>query len=274
MMKTKLRNKISLCLAMLLVVISCNFNVYAAGEQITGQEKESNNTWDTANVITLGTPIEGTVSSSNDIDYFSYTPDETKKITYIFIDNNNTTYNLYILDKTDNNKIVDYATTSGVYQKEFKFQYNHEYIMKVSSNSGSNLPYQLAVYGERIKESVFIDDQEVEFNGELECANILNNPTAVVMGKFTNSDDHDYFRFTPDKSGTTKLAFHPFTSGNYFIFLYDAIGQNYIYQGNISCDGQSSHIIEYNAMNNGLYYVAIVSTDNSTHDRSYYIRNY
>ncbi|GMQ60858.1 hypothetical protein [Vallitalea maricola] len=58
MMKTKLKNKISLCLAMLLVVISCNFNVYAAGEQITDQEKESNNTWDTANVITLGTTLK------------------------------------------------------------------------------------------------------------------------------------------------------------------------------------------------------------------------
>lgn len=272
MIKQKRFKKVSFCLAMLLVLMSFNINVLA-GVQITDYEVESNNTHADANKITLATPFRGRVSDSNDVDFFSYEPDENKIIDFIFIDNAGVTFDIYILDKTANN-LIEAKSVSGLYQTVYYFKDNHEYIIKVSSNQGNNALYEISITGDRHKTiSTLEDSKEIEYNGEAFYANKLPNADWLVSGSIFNVDDDDYFKFTPNKSGNMDFIFYPGTSANFYIFVYDNTAGLTITSANISNPG-SSEVIPFFAYSGHEYQVYITASGSSSsiNDEGYHFK--
>ncbi|QUI23064.1 hypothetical protein HZI73_12540 [Vallitalea pronyensis] len=269
MINKKCIKRISLCITMMFLMVCFNNSIYA-GVPIYNQEIEPNNTRDDANIIQLGQPFSGQISDSNDVDYFSYTPDERKKLTFLFIDQDGTTFNYYIIDRTDDNKLIHYGDISGTITKEFSFEADHECIIMIKSSNGNNSRYEASLSGETSYESVTIDSKESEFNNTIECVNKLSTEDALISAKISDSNDEDYFMFTAKNSGSKNFVFYPGSDANFYFFVYDMITHQYVYEGYLDTLGQSK-VIPFNAQQYHHYRV-YVTVNGSADNESYHFK--
>lgn len=254
--------RIIVSLVCLLVFATLSGYVLAA-EKIYDREKENNNSPDTANIIELGQPFRGVISDRNDSDCFSYKAEESKDITFLFIDNNNNPFTIFLIDKTDNNKIIKQINARGKVVYEFKeiFFANHEYVYRVSS-SVSNANYEMSISGTRIEDSLTLKgSEEMEYNDTVRSQNILPREDILVSGKIKDSDDQDYFKFEAEETGHRNFIFYPQSNNEFFIFLCDITEGRYIFEGNISTPGKSQ-VIKYNAIKGHEYRFFVTATGN------------
>ncbi|MCT4598580.1 MAG: hypothetical protein N4A50_11965 [Vallitalea sp.] len=262
--------KIGVILSLMLLLTCFNSKVQA-GVIINRNEVESNDSWDDANIVQLGEPVVGHVRDSNDVDYFSYTPNEKKNMTCLIIDNDNSNFSFYIIDRTDNNKIINHGKiTESVKRTEFKLEANHECIVMIKSQYGNNSRYEISLSGNKIEETSHIDSKESEYNNTIECANILNKDDALISANIADSDDIDYFMFTAQDSSSRRFVFYPQSNADFYFFVYDMTSNGYIYEGTLDNLGESQ-VISFNAIKDHDYRVC-VAVQGSANKENYFFK--
>jgi len=148
----------------------------------------------------------------------------------IYVVNKNTNEILHTISTTTTYNTRDYSTV------DLAFDAETEYYLRVSSASGGNIPYELAVTTER-KKDVFLvkDGNEVEYNNETQYANFFRVlGSTMINGTIANSSDQDYFTFVGEVNKPCEFRFYPLSSGDFFIFLCDMKTGEYIKSGTVN----------------------------------------
>lgn len=240
-MRSYLTKKLPFCMAlciMALIVFYTLMSVSAyeiacAEEGTVLYETESNNTYATANVLSLNTGIRGNLSSQSDEDWYKFTTVSAGVFNVSFehtlFQSGSNFWHIYLYDSTGTNTISgsddyfssygsanavsnNYGVPAGTYyvrvtKASYTFYRDYGYTVTVNFTPGNN--------------------HETENNDTKEKANlILINKT--YTGALTTNGDEDWYKFTPSVSGTSYITFqHEYYHGgsNFWrIYIYNSNG--------------------------------------------------
>ncbi|AEY67154.1 hypothetical protein [Clostridium sp. BNL1100] len=117
---------------------------------IQNLESEPNNTPEEANIVQMGIPFRGKLSSGDDVDYFTFKCTTTGNLRLVFIPqiSNTVTYYTYIWDMTTGEVIRqgNLAIKDKSEYYNFTGVANHEYLFAVAGDSASYYNYQASVF--------------------------------------------------------------------------------------------------------------------------------
>ena len=126
--------------------------LYATPSRVAIQnfESEPNNSYEEANIVKVGSPFLGKLSSGDDVDYFSFKCTSNGNYRLLFIPQLSNTVNYFtaIWDKTTGEVIRqgNLAIIDNSEYYNFTGVANHEYIFAVAGNSASYYYYQACIY--------------------------------------------------------------------------------------------------------------------------------
>lgn len=202
-------------------------------------EKESNDTYDTANTAVSGTTYSGDIRSYSDVDYFKTTLSANGyinvKLTHPVVSGQETT-NMFVLSvirKVDKDQYTEVYTTNirggdtSVSTPNLGLP-KGEYYIKIAGTgnsagtllSGTSYPVN---YDVCIKAKT-AGDREVESNDTAATANSVKNGK-TYYGSISSSSDKDYYKIKMSKDGYLQLKFghknNQSTSSCYNVVLYN-----------------------------------------------------
>lgn len=242
------------------LALALSTNVLAAAE------KEPNNSASRATAFAVTESAEGTISASNDEDWYSFTlsAPSSVSLSLAFKENISSTYrlNLQLFDDTQSiiYMMTDFSGGSVQATDYFNLAPGTYYVEIKDANLSANHPYVLSV-----------DAQAVAANTESESNDTAALATALTLnqkefGQLSNYYDADWYKFTVAKPGAVSITFdHTYYGlyGQYWSldFYSDANAQNLIY----SCRYQAN---ERNAITGddfyvgaGTYYICVRRSD-------------
>lgn len=202
-------------------------------------EKESNDTYDTANTAVSGTTYSGDIRTYNDKDYFKTTLSANGyinvKLTHPVVSGQETT-NMFVLSvirKVDKDQYTEVYTTNirggdtSVSTPNLGLP-KGEYYVKIAGTgnsagtllSGTSYPVN---YDVCIKTKT-ASDREVESNDSAATANSVKNGK-TYYGSISSSSDKDYYKIKMSKAGYLQLKFghknNQSTSSCYNVVIYN-----------------------------------------------------
>ena len=282
--KTFLRKSISITLSLLLVVMMIPFvelPVIAA----TINETESNNDYASANSFSLNSTISGKMGDSNDKDYFKISPSQNGKITLTISHNYSSNSDIYW-------NIVMYAYASGTYTEFYnqRIYANSGEINKLASiGAASGTIYYIKISTYYNATAGFTYNLKNEFTAtnyyEREINNDYSTATSMSFNKtyggvMNDSNDVDYYKFSPSQNGKIALNFthaqsdnsdiywnismYAYSSGNYTEFYNQRIYAN---------SGEVNKLASIGAASGTIYYIRISTYYNATTGFDYNIEN-
>ena len=268
MKKTKKFLSLALALLMLMAVIPLGTFTASAATQY---ESESNDSYATADVITPGNTIQGSIGNSSDTDYYKITAPANGKLTVKF----QHTYS----DSSSKWTVALYRYYDGQYKylsgdnislndnESFCFPYigaveGGTYYLKVSlyarndMNSAIGYPYKIVT---SFSKSNYY---EKEFNEAYSTA------TKIALGKsysgiINSVNDDDYYKISSPENGKLTVKFqHTYSdsSGKWTVALYRYYDGQYKYLSgdNISLNDNESFCFPYiGAVEGGTYYLKV-----------------
>ncbi|SFP88268.1 protein of unknown function [Butyrivibrio proteoclasticus] len=227
---------------------------------VTSFEQESNGSKATANGITSGNWITGSLSASWDEDYYKITVDTKGYINLSFsntfvdtssnwsvllLDDNHTYYRENI--QGDNKKTVtsnNYGVSPGTYY------------IRVTMGSGQYSQIGTASYKVKV-DFTPSDSWEYERNGDKDVANPIENGKEKA-GCIDNSSDQDYYKLTVYEPGYINISFtNAFvdTSSGWRIVLVD--DKRTYYESKIQGDNKGTVTSNNYGVASGTYYVRV-----------------
>ena len=233
-------------------------------------ERELNDSYQTANTLTIDQTFSGTTSNYDDQDFYKITTSSSGKL-YISFDHDYIDTDSYwnvTLYLFSNNKYTElcsqsvYAHDSGTYNFPFVGTTpNGIYYIKISNG------YQSAAGIEYMLSAKFIPTEyaEKELNDSYQAANViaLNNEYAGTM----NSDnDQDFYKFTATTSGNIPITFrHKYKDQNGYWRITVYSYQNNEYKEiankeiNVNNSVESDLLYTISAVKNITYFVKITN---------------
>jgi len=230
-------------------------------------ETESNDTYGTANKISVGDKMPGNISSSGDVDWYKFTTSADGYITVDFehelFDNSYEFWYMYIYDVTGTKKVVtdSYYVVKGnanCKTAEIGVPAGTYYIKIIprSSYDWSNRDYSICVNFTKAS------DWETEFNNERQTADTIK-VNKTYQGAIVSTADVDWYKFTTSADGYITVDFeHELFDNSYdfwYMYIYDATGTKkvvtdsyYAVKGNANCKTAEIGVPA------GTYYVKIV----------------
>lgn len=216
-----------------------NYAIKTTFKACSTWEKESNDTYDTANTAVSGATYSGDIRTYNDKDYFKTTLSANGyinvKLTHPVVSGQETT-NMYVLSvirKVDQDQYTEVYTTNirggdtSVSTPNLGLS-KGEYYVKIAGTgnsagtllSGTSYPVN---YDVCIKTKT-AGDREVESNDSAATANSVKNGK-IYYGSISSSSDKDYYKIKMSKAGYLQLKFghknNQSTASCYNVVLYN-----------------------------------------------------
>jgi uncharacterized repeat protein (TIGR02543 family) len=192
---------------------------------IPAAAENAGNTWNTATPLAIGRTFSGTISSTNEYDYFVVTLPSSGKLTLDATTNFNAVY-FYIYDAypwyitehslDDWNEVRSKGVVSGQ-----TYLNSGTYYLIVSSNNYGNYSLKLSFEssGESFKESYRGNNDTFDAASPIKVGNTYKG---VITDKATDEgDDYDWYTFTLPSSGKVTLNATTNFDAIYFS-IYDA----------------------------------------------------
>ena len=251
-----------------IITIVCS-GIYIGEKQevkaATQNESESNDTYATADTITLGNTLSGIINDGNDEDYYKITANTNGKISITF---HHTYENI-----SDSFKVQIYKYTGGKYEE---ISYDYIYL---NSDEDTQLPfigattggvYYIKVFGYYVSgRSYSLKTSFTSSNYyEKEVNDSYNTATEMSLGQtyggvVNSGDDEDFYKITANANGKIGLTFHhtyesisdSFKVGiyKYTDGKYEEISFEYIY-----LNGDENIELPYiGAVSGGVYYIRV-----------------
>ena len=279
-MKKKLLSLV-LTIVLLLSALPISLPVSAA----TINETESNDSYASANSFSLNSTISGSMSSSDDKDYFKITPSQNGKISLTFSHNYSSNSDIYW-------NIVMYAYSSGNYtefynQRIYANSGESNKLASIGASSGTTYYIKISTYynattgfGYNLKnEFTSTNYYEKEINNDYSSATPVSfNQT--YGGVMNDTNDVDYYKFSPTQNGKIALTFTHEQSDNSDIYwnivMYAYLSGNYteFYNQRIYANsGESNKLASIGASSETIYYVKIYTYYNATVGFDYNLKN-
>lgn len=270
------------CLATALLIgiqAEGKFDAYAVEDSY---EYEENNDFETANIISLGQSVTGTIEKSDDVDYYMVSPSADGRIEINFCHTYADSYadwNVYIYVYKDgkytelSSNNIDLNANEKVKLPDIGAVKNEIYYVKVQRNS-------LEIVGENytIQTSFLASDyMEKEVNNTYATAtDILLNSS--YSGTINNPDDKDYYKIVASQNGRIMLSFHhvyveSYADWNVYVYLYKD-GQ-YIELSNYNIDLNANEKVklpDIGAVKNGIYYIKVERNSSEVIGENYTIQ--
>ncbi|MGN0654622.1 MAG: fibronectin type III domain-containing protein [Oscillospiraceae bacterium] len=230
-------------------------------------ESESNDSYSTADKITLGESMTGVISSYDDCDYYKITPTENGKISikfkhtyedsyddwniYVYMYNNGT----YTQLSSDN---VDLNSNEAISIPYIGAVANRTYYICVSMCCSGTVGKQYTISTSFTKSNYY----------EKELNNVYSTATKVTLGHsysgtINNNDDKDYYKIIPSDNGKISISFNHQYEDSYDdwnVYIYRYLNGEYIElsSNNIDLNGNEVVSLPYiGAVKNGIYYVCV-----------------
>ena len=209
-----------------LVLVLCLMLVLAP-QVLAASEVEGNDTFNTAQVISVNDFVKGNLVTSSDVDYYKVDLTSAGYISLTFnhdyVDSSWTYWRVTLYNE-DNKELVTY----GFAGNKTKSECNPigvpagTYYAKVSSNYHSDVPYELKL---NYTQS---NSWETEFNDSFSTANQISVNTAV-NGSLMTSGDVDYYKVNVSSAGYISLIFsHDYVDSSWTYWkatIYDSDNQ-------------------------------------------------
>jgi hypothetical protein len=234
----------TLCCLMLLTGIS-----YTA---LAVAESEPNNTWNTADVITLGATGTGTAGIPQEQDWWQVTSTENGKLTVSFTSTNGTYFNCNVYD---NGGTIFFAGsyTAGTNSVNVDGLAAGTYYIQIFAYYGG----QTATYSFTPTWTAPAQANDVEPNGTRNQAKVLNlngSKTGHIDYYHNNSRDTlDWFKVTTIQNGRLSISITSHNGHNVFAELFDNNGTIYLGGGFTASTGTWN----IDGLAKGTYYIRI-----------------
>ena len=247
---------VSTLLVMLLLISSVPMMASAANQK----EKESNDSFSTANSISINTTIRGNLSLYSDVDYYKFTIPDTG---YVNIDFNHDyvddAYNEYwyigLFDSSNKNMMGrnSYGNITNNPTPNIGLPAGTYYIKICHAFKYSELNYSFKI--NYTKSSAW----EKEFNDTFSTANSVPI-NSTICGSLMEYSDDDYYKFSLPNDGYIKIDFnHEFYDDAYneywYIGLFDSSNKNMM--GRNSYGNITNNPIPNIGLPAGTYYIKI-----------------
>ena len=216
-----------------------NYAIKTTFKACSTLEKESNDTYDTANTAVSGTTYSGDIRTYNDKDYFKTTLSANGyinvKLTHPVVSGQETT-NMFVFSvirKVDKDQYTEVYTTNirggdtSVSTPNLGLP-KGEYYVKIAG-TGNSAGTLLSASSYPVNYDVCIKtktagDREVESNDSAATANSVKNGK-TYYGSISSSSDKDYYKIKMSKAGYLQLKFghknNQSTSSCYNVVLYN-----------------------------------------------------
>lgn len=191
-----------------LIFISIKIDIYA---QDTGTEKEDNNTFETATIIQTEQNMQGTIATSEDIDYYQYSVSEKGfyRIGFMLKDSEDPLY-MTVYD-SDKNKLEDLEfdwlePDSYTYTKKYEWDKGTVIYLKLFTDEEEWVLDTDAAY-EVKPQIVKLYDLEQEPNDSFSTATTIRN-SIDIHGTLSENEDIDYYCYTAEKTEKAVMKFY------------------------------------------------------------------
>ncbi|HAT89194.1 MAG TPA: hypothetical protein DCS73_05525 [Roseburia sp.] len=198
-----------------------NYGLKAAFTECSTWERESNDTYDTANTAVSGTTYSGDIRTFSDVDYFKTTLSANGyinvKLTHPVVSGQETT-NMYVLSvirKVDKDQYTEVYTTNirggdtSVSTPNLGLPQG-EYYVKIAG-TGKSLGTAVSIASYPVNYDVCIvaetaDNRETESNDTAATANTVKSGK-TYYGSTSSSSDKDYYKIVMSKAGYLQIKF-------------------------------------------------------------------
>ncbi len=198
-----------------------NYGLKAAFTECSTWERESNDTYDTANTAVSGTTYSGDIRTFSDVDYFKTTLSANGyinvKLTHPVVSGQETT-NIYVLSvirKVDKDQYTEVYTTNirggdtSVSTPNLGLPQG-EYYVKIAG-TGKSLGTAVSIASYPVNYDVCIvaetaDNRETESNDTAATANTVKSGK-TYYGSTSSSSDKDYYKIVMSKAGYLQIKF-------------------------------------------------------------------
>lgn len=246
--------------------ISAKFTANSATGTLT--ETESNDSFDTADVVPVATPCTGTMHSNTDVDYYAFTLEEDSAFSISFnhkkTDETNNKWKLSVYNS--NRDLINTWSIPGNIAETTTPIYGYPagtYYFTVTPITFTDMAYTVQVNAAPKSQWTTPYDYEMEPNGNFETASTLAIATPCTALTDNDSSDVDYYTFELTEPGTMSVTFaHDIIDGNYNLWemtLFDADRQKIT---SLKVPGNTASVtIPAQGYDPGVYYVQVNPQD-------------
>lgn len=245
-------------------------------------ESEANNSYATADTITLGSTIFGVINSSDDSDYYRITPSSNGKISIKFNHTYEDSYDdwnvyIYMYDGNSYTELscnnIDLNGNESVTLPYIGAVSNRSYYVRVSRCCSGIVGRKYSISTSFTKSAYY----------EKENNNTFSTATGVSLGysysgTINNSGDKDYYKIVAGSNGKISISFNHQYEDSYDdwnVFVYQYLDGQYIELSNYNIDLNGSEIVNLpyiGAIKNGVYYICVSRCCNNVVGKNYQIK--
>lgn len=237
-------------------------------------ETENNNTKETSDILSINTTINGTLSRSGDVDWYTFEIPQNGYFSVFFghelLSSSSSYWKIFIYDESGVNNIdggmdTSYAVAGNANKTTNTYGVKAGvYFLKIvryDSYSHSANPYNVVV------NYTPSSDWEIENNNTKETANEITF-NQVINGAITRSGDDDWYKLEVNNSREIAITFnHPAmssTSSYWRIYLFDASGVTELLKWGRRGDTESA-TSDYINVSAGTYFIKVARYDSYSH---------
>ena len=231
------------------------------GESSIEFESESNGSIDTANNLTLGSPIKGRLTDRSDDDYYRISISEPSELSIVFnTPTNNGLYNYFKVSISEyrNNKLASYLTGMNL-TEQISIAEAGTYYVKIEDDFFHDPgEYSLTATTSPVGST----GRELELNDSFATANTITF-AAPIKAQLATPTDVDYFTFSASQGGVLSINFD--TPKNYYTsnYSFSPTHKFTLYDSNSNSLGQYSTsedlTISAGIAKAGRYYIGVSS---------------
>ncbi|MGN1402715.1 MAG: dockerin type I domain-containing protein [Ruminococcus sp.] len=246
--------------------ISAQFTANSATGTLT--ETESNDSFDTADIVPVATPCTGTMHSNTDVDYYAFTLEEDSAFSISFnhekTDETNNKWKLSVYNS--NRDLLNTWSIPGNIAETTTPTYGYPagtYYFTVTPSTFTDMAYTVQVNATPKSQWTTPYDYEMEPNGNFDTANPLAIATPCTALTESDDGDTDYYTFELTEPGTMSVTFaHALIDTGYNLWeviLYDADRQKIT---SVKSTGDTASVtIPAQGYDPGVYYVQVNPQD-------------
>ena len=248
-------------------------------------ESESNDTYSSADVLSVNGTISGKMGTDNDIDFYKITTSSTGKLTvkfnHTYVDNSSVYWNIYLYYYTEGQlKELSYKKVYGTSSETINFSTigtvsSGTYYVKITTYYDATTKYNYSVNNTFVATSYY----EKEFNDSFATATAMNLNSSYG-GYMNNDNDSDFYKITTSYNGKLVVNFkHTFVDSSsvyWNVYIYRYVNGNYIelsYKRIYGGDNESISFPTIGAVASGSYYIKVTTYYDATENYEYSISN-
>lgn len=271
---------ISTILVVLTLLSTMAFTASAASS-----ESESNDTYSTADTLSLNSTISGKMGTSSDVDFYKITASANGKLTisfkHTYVDNYYVYWKVWVYYFSGGElKELSYKQINGTSNEKIDFPVvgtvsSGVYYVKVSTSYGATCDYSYSITNSFSS----TDYYEKELNNSYATATVMS--TDKEYGGYMNSTgDSDFYKITAPSNGKLSISFNHTYVDNYYVYwkvwIYYYSGGSYNELSYKQINGTSNEKVDFptiGTVSSGVYYIKVTTAYDATCEHYYSIKN-